>query len=84
MARKPIGKLKFTYKNHNRISPRISGPKVALNMLYAWMIGCNIPCELHKRRINISIDVWADYDVRIMDGLDMINDIFYHNFQERK
>lgn len=84
MARRPVGRLKFTYKRHNKISPHISGPKVALNMFYAWMLGRNIPCESHKRRIDIAIDVWDDYDVQIMDGLDTINDIFYHNFQERK
>ena len=55
MARRPVGRLKFTYKRHNKISPHISGPKIALNMLYAWMLGRDIPCRLYERRIDIPI-----------------------------
>ncbi len=84
MARRPSGKLLFTYKNHNKISPHISGPKVALAMMYAWMLGRDYPCKLYDRRIDIPISIWKNCDVQIMDGLDRINDIFYHRFQERK
>nr|DAZ65036.1 MAG TPA: hypothetical protein [Caudoviricetes sp.] len=84
MARRPVGRLKFTRKSHNKISPHISGPKIALNMFYAWMLGRDIPCRLYERRIDILIETWEEYDVQIMDGLDAINDIFHANFQVRK
>lgn len=84
MYRKPLVLLKFTYKDHNQISPHVTGPKVALNMFYAWMLGRDIPCRLYERRVDIPIDTWNDCDVQIMDGLDRVNGIFYNNFQKRR
>lgn len=84
MARKPTGKLRFVLKDHNKTFPHISGPKIAVNMFYAWMIGRGIPCELHKRRIDIPVVIWDGYDTQIMAGIETINAIFHHNFQKKE
>lgn len=84
MARKPAGLLRFTLKDHNKTSPHVTGPKIAVNLFYAWMIGRGIPCELHKRRIDIPVVIWDGYDVQIIAGIETINAIFYHNFQKKE